>query len=245
MWRLAGSLIQLRTEVNAVAPNRSKASDGAIGNAAHAASRSDHNPQQDGVVCALDVTHDPANGADCHAWAERVRTSGQPCLKYVIFAGRIASVTRGLEWRAYTGSNPHTSHMHVSVGRGGDGRSTEPYDDETSWGIAAAPVTGTPQVQPPPAETTMAAPPFPLPQGWYFGPRSGPRESVSGFYGHGDDLAAWQQQMQSRGWRITVDGRYGDETARVARLFQAEKGLVPDSLIGEQTWLAAFTAPIT
>lgn len=33
--------------------------------------------------------------------------------------------------RNYTGSDPHTSHIHVSVGVGSDGQSTQPYDDRT------------------------------------------------------------------------------------------------------------------
>lgn len=243
-WRLAESLRALRAECDAAAPDRSKASDGTIGDAAHAASRSDHNPNADGVVCALDITHDPDGGADCHAWAERVRTGGNPNLKYIIFAGRIASITRGLEWRPYGGRNPHRNHMHVSVGRGEDGRSTGPYDDAGSWGISsAAPVPAPPS--PEPEQPADQAPPFPLPQGWYFGPRSGPQQSVSGFHGHGDDLAVWQQRMADRGWPIAVDGRYGNQTRGVAEAFQREKGLDVDGLIGPITWRAAWTEPIT
>ena len=70
-YRIAKSLGLLAATVNAAAPNRSKASDGWIGDASHAARKSDHNPNRtpgdgipDGVVCALDITHDPANGCD-------------------------------------------------------------------------------------------------------------------------------------------------------------------------------------
>jgi hypothetical protein len=39
--------------------------------------------------------------------------------------------------RDYDGSNPHTSHVHISVGRGRDGRSTRPdlYDSTAPWGL--------------------------------------------------------------------------------------------------------------
>lgn len=90
-----------------------------------------------------------------------------------------------------------------------------------------------------------AAPPFPLPTGWYFGPEPGPRESVSGYHGHRGDLRTWQARMHLRGWDITADGLYGPVTAAVARHFQREKGLHPDALIGPQTWGAAWTAPVT
>ena len=95
-----------------------------------------------------------------------------------------------------------------------------------------------------PAPTTPA-PPFPLPKGSYFGPRSGPAKSVSGYYSHREDLRVWQQRMKDRGWRIRPDGLYGDETARVSRDFQNEKGLAADALVGRDTWNAAWESPVT
>lgn len=90
-----------------------------------------------------------------------------------------------------------------------------------------------------------SAPGFPLRGGWYFGPKSGPAASVSGYFSHREDLRRWQAQMRARGWAIGVDGLYGTETARVARAFQKEKGLSVDGLIGSATWAAAWNAPIT
>lgn len=106
--------------------------------------------------------------------------------------------------------------------------------------------------EPAPAEplavTTPKAPPFPLKPGYYFGPRL-PLwrvKSVSGYFSHSADLKRWQQRMQDRGWRLAVTGRYDAATERVARAFQAEKRLSPiDSLIGADTWAAAWTAPTT
>ena len=89
------------------------------------------------------------------------------------------------------------------------------------------------------------APKFPLPKGYYFGPKSGPKSSVSGYYSHRSDLKRWQQRMKDRGWSITPDGLYGPRTATVARKFQAEKKLAVDSLIGKRTWDAAWEAPVT
>lgn len=86
----------------------------------------------------------------------------------------------------------------------------------------------------------------------YFGPKSGPDHSVSGYFqrraggrkGH-QGLFDWQERMAYRGWRITPDGLYGNETKRVALAFQKEKGLSQDGLIGTDTWRAAWESPIT
>ena len=81
-------------------------------------------------------------------------------------------------------------------------------------------------------------PPFPLPAGWYFGPRSGPRESVSGYYSHRADLARWQTQVKLG---LVGDGLYGPLTAAAARHVQTAHGLAADSLIGPLTWNAAWS----
>lgn len=134
-WRLAKSLVTLRDQINQAYPNRSKASDGTIGDPAHASRPSDHNPNAQGVVCALDLTHDPAHGFDAHALAEIQRQNPHPNLKYIVSNSRIASRKHGWVWRSYTGSNPHSKHVHFSVGIGSDGQSKQPYDDTTPWQI--------------------------------------------------------------------------------------------------------------
>ncbi|MFC3998954.1 peptidoglycan-binding protein [Nocardiopsis sediminis] len=137
-WRLARSLEVLRTEVNTIAPERSKKEDGTIGDAAHATRPSDHNPNAAGVVCAMDLTNDPGAGADMDRLSVQLSTFNHPAVKYVIWNRRIWSKERASEgWRPYTGANPHDLHMHVSVGVGPSGQSTGPYDDTSPWGIAA------------------------------------------------------------------------------------------------------------
>jgi len=132
-WRLADSLAQLRKEVNAKYPNRSKKSDGTIGDAAHRSRKSDHNPDEKGRVKAIDLTHDlkPDGTGFSAAWlAERLRLKKDPRISYVIFGGRIFSSTvRPWQWRPYTGSNPHNHHVHISVTAKG-------ADDARPWGIA-------------------------------------------------------------------------------------------------------------
>jgi N-acetyl-anhydromuramyl-L-alanine amidase AmpD len=61
--------------------------------------------------------------------------------------------------------------------------------------------------------------------------------------GHG--TAQWQSKMSARGWGLAVDDRYGDESERACRAFQAEKGLDVDGVVGPATWAATWSAPIT
>lgn len=136
-WRLAGSLVRLRDQINAKYPNRSRVSDGTIGDSAHAASASDHNPNSAGVVCAFDLTHDPAHGLDAHALANHLLVNRHPTLKYIISNRRIAGAWTNWQWQPYSGSNPHSSHVHFSVGRGPDGQSSPPYDDTSDWNITS------------------------------------------------------------------------------------------------------------
>ena len=101
---------------------------------------------------------------------------------------------------------------------------------------------------PAPKPTPTTAPAFPLPAGSYFGPKSGPARSVSGYYSHREDLRRFQRQMQARGWtfpRFGADGLYGDELRDNVLAFQREKGLEQDGLVGPDTWRAAWTAPVT
>lgn len=137
-WRVALALDALLDEVNARAPDRNKASDGSIGDSAHAGrgSDSDHNPWVTlagvGIVTARDFTHDPNAGADMHSLAAFLQTGHDKRVKYAIWNRRIMAGTDGpspWQWRPYSGSNPHTAHLHLSVVA--DARL---YDDTRPWG---------------------------------------------------------------------------------------------------------------
>ena len=109
-WHLAPSLVQLRTEVNRLWPQRSRVSDGTIGNAAHAARKSDHNPNARRSVNAIDIT---AKGIHV---SRLIRAAiAHPATAYVIHGGYIWSRTYGWKRRTYTGSNPHHTHVHISI----------------------------------------------------------------------------------------------------------------------------------
>lgn len=123
LWVLAPSLVAMEAEADRIAPKRSIASDGSIGDAAHAARRSDHNPDEEGAldyVDALDLTHDPRNGFDAHAYARLVARNVvngvERRIDYIISNGQIFSRRDGRwAWRPYSGSSPHTQHAHFSV----------------------------------------------------------------------------------------------------------------------------------
>jgi hypothetical protein len=94
-------------------PYRRRTSDGICPSAAHTAAnpKSGHERGE-----AFDLSHDPANGCDAHALAERVMRARDERVLYVISNRRIWSRARYAEgWRRYDGTNPHTSHAHFEL----------------------------------------------------------------------------------------------------------------------------------
>lgn len=124
-WKLAPSLETLRKQVNALAPHRSKASDGTIGDTAHSARTSDHNLDKAGIVRAIDFTNDPAGGCDAQKLADMLVAAKDPRIKYIISRGKIVSGSGqkqpAWKWRPYSGSNKHDKHVHISVKAGAAG----------------------------------------------------------------------------------------------------------------------------
>ena len=126
-WKLAPSLVAAVREANRIAPRRSKATDGSLGDRAHSHRVSDHNPAN-GYVHALDLTHDPRGGFDAHAHGDAIKARMDPRVKYLISRGRIWTPSVSPHWRRYTGSNPHNSHLHISVHGTQNGRfNTAPW----------------------------------------------------------------------------------------------------------------------
>jgi hypothetical protein len=145
--RPAKSLVKLRSQVNAKWPDRSRISDGLVGDDNHchggAPSTSDHCAWVDdgtvGVVTAFDITNDPAI-IDSETLAQALLTSRDPRIKYIISRRRIVSSypvpgSPSWTWRPYTGSDPHTSHLHLSVNSHRDG--SDGYDDTSDWEITS------------------------------------------------------------------------------------------------------------
>lgn len=130
-WYIAKSLEMLRAQLNALAPHRSTASDGGIGDAAHSARLSDHNPTPTGQVCARDFTNDPAGGCGGQWLADTLVASRDPRIKYIIWNRRILDSRPGQNpwtWQPYSGNNDHTHHVHVSVFAGASGDNISPWN---------------------------------------------------------------------------------------------------------------------
>lgn len=114
-WFLNRALSNFRAAVNARYPNRDKASDGTIGDRAHAASVSDHNPDPDGSVDAWDMDTD-LNGTGRPATADvealKVVFQAHPSSRYWIHNRQIATRANGWRRADYTGDSPHLEHVH-------------------------------------------------------------------------------------------------------------------------------------
>jgi hypothetical protein len=100
--------IAVLRQATALFPKRKKLSDGLLPSLAHqkANPNSDHN-----TGLAVDLTHDPKGGVDCKEVFEKLKKDKR--VKYLIFNGRIW--VRGQREKVYTGSNPHRSHLHISI----------------------------------------------------------------------------------------------------------------------------------
>ena len=116
-------------------------------------------------------------------------------------------------------------------------------------------------VKPKPVSKPVSAPTFPLPKGFYYGPKEGGVQSVSGrtynskvphdvvkdkngnYYSKG--LKQAQQKLKDRGWTISVDGRFGPQTEKVVSQFNKNKRGRADSKLGPETWKLIFTLPVT
>jgi lysozyme family protein len=210
-WRLAKSLERLRAQVNAAVPGRSKASDGSIGDAAHASRASDHNPYiKDkngvGVVRAIDITHDPKGGFDSYKFADHLRVTGDKRIRYIISNYRIANP--GQPWRKYTGANPHDHHVHISVSE-----NAALYDDAKNWDIGLGKASITDRVIASVAEILAPAKPAVLKVG---------------------SKGAAVKELQTL-LGITADGDFGAFTEKAVRAFQSANGLVVDGIAGSYT----------
>ena len=117
---------QLREQVDDSFPDRDRRSDGWIGDVRHSARVSDHNPDEQGIVRAIDIDRDLAGVPKPDLMpdlADQIRLcakSGDKRIAYVIFSGKIASAKKSWAWRPYTGVNQHNHHCHVSFTKKGD-----------------------------------------------------------------------------------------------------------------------------
>lgn len=123
MARLVAAGVQLRKQIDKRWPKRDRRSDGWIGDQAHQARRSDHNPDGRGWVHALDIDADldktdpkaAQRLADQLVAYARSGLPGSDRIKYVVYRGRIASGTyKNTFWQWRGSGYGHEHHIHVS-----------------------------------------------------------------------------------------------------------------------------------
>jgi hypothetical protein len=197
-WVLVPAAESLRAEIDTIAPERDKTTDGSIGDTAHQGNPSDHNLDESGntpdedsdkvdEVHAIDVDKD-LNLPDVtmqdvvDTLVERCRRDNsdpknEARLKYIIFNGYIWDAP-GWQKVKYTGSNPHDKHAHFSF------EYDSQYSESTApWGL----------IEKYGSEDEMAF----LPE-----------------YGDtGEEVKFWQFLHNDMGYSVgAVDGHYGDAT---------------------------------
>lgn len=211
--RPAFSITTLRKQLNDKYPKRDRASDGIVGDPRHAATASDHNPNSLGIVRAIDIDVD---GIPAAVIAENIRKRGAAGDKrlnpggYVILNRRIASAAHGWGWRVYTGRDPHTSHIHVSVSTSRAG-----YDLTGAWtGIIP--------------RTVVAVRKDPVVSIGYNG------------YKRSQTVLNIQNALVKHGLMTTpqVDGKFGTTTQRAVKKLQVMFELPPTGVVDTSTWRA-------
>lgn len=129
-WKLTDGLDNLRDQVNATFPTRDHASDGTIGDAAHQAEVSGHNPDDAaGAVAewngdpdstpevrAWDMDTDLGQGVSAQEFVDHVRALPglAGVIRYMIYNRKMYHERDGFAPTPYTGASAHTEHVHFS-----------------------------------------------------------------------------------------------------------------------------------
>lgn len=123
--RLSKAAIQLREQFDDCFGDRDRTSDGWLGDSRHATRKSDHNPDEQGWVRAIDVDRDLSGKPKPDIMPDvadqlRALAKSDKRISYIIFAGQIASSKSLWRWKPYTGINKHDHHCHISFTIKGD-----------------------------------------------------------------------------------------------------------------------------
>jgi hypothetical protein len=143
-WILTLGLQNLRAQVNEAFPARDKTSDGTIGDAAHQAETSGHNPD-DTPGSSPEWNGDPDSTPEVRAWDMDSTLNAPPAtaqqvvdhirhlpnvssvLRYMIYNRKIYRASNGWAAETYDGKSAHTEHIHFS------GAFTQAADNNTTF----------------------------------------------------------------------------------------------------------------
>ncbi len=132
-WVLTKNLQAFRDQMNLYFPNRDKTSDGTIGDAAHAAGKSGHNPD-DSIYDNAEWDSDSDNKSEVRAididnnlnypgvsmedilqhLLKLAKSDNSFPIRYMIYNRRIFRDTNNWAQESYDGPSPHTEHIHMS-----------------------------------------------------------------------------------------------------------------------------------
>lgn len=143
-WELTKGLQNLRAQVNEAFPGRDATSDGTIGDKAHQAETSGHNPD-DTAGAKAEWNGDPDSTPEVRAWDMDSDLRAAPAtaqqvvdhiralpgvsnvLRYMIYNRHIYRASSNWKPEAYTGASAHTEHIHFS------GQYTQAADNNTGF----------------------------------------------------------------------------------------------------------------
>lgn len=230
------ALRALDDEITSVAPKRTLPT-WFLGDAAHRRESSGHNPDDTpGVTAELsdsDSTPEiragdfrlPLNAAftpeQLVQLLVKLCRSGQiTWIYYIIYNRRIWSSSHGWTTRAYTGSNPHDKHIHVS---GKSDSASEKSTKRVGLAVLIKPKPTAPKPQPsskPPAVPYHA---------------NGSRVNSKEKNNVGSDVALLQRFIGEKQCG-PADGRFASRTEAGVKWYQRQRGLKADGIAGPKTW---------
>ncbi len=225
---LAPALVRCRSELNIAYPGRDRRTDGWIGDTSHQESGrpenggSDHNPNYREIVDALDIDVD---GIPCPKIVALL--CAHPSTNYVIWNRRIYSSAYGFASRAYTGSNPHTDHIHLSIKQ-----KVAAENNTTTWRISSTTIIPVTNPGANPTEGSWAqrlADAMPVIQ----------VEKTPIARGSVRKLQVLLNAIgpvSASGAALDVDGQFGPATDAAVRAYQAAQKLTVDGIVGPKTW---------
>ena len=224
MAKLCAAGVTLRDQVNKRWASRDKASDGWIGDAAHAArdgwgtngKGSYHNPDPRGIVHAIDLDEDflgknVSGEKVAKQFAEQLATycregkdGGR--IAHIVYEGRVASATAN-NWHFRGSGYGHFQHIHISFTNRAD-------NDGRKFDL---PIFEEDKPKPPVPPKPSRVPAY-------------PGRSVLSYKQRNKDVKKMQQQLIKEGFAIAngPTGFYGDQTTAAVKKFYLSLGKKKD-----------------